>query len=194
MLYLIRHGETSANQAGLYAGLAEYELTSNGQAQAKNIGDFVTSQLLNGLCIDEIIISSPSNRARITAKIIANYFNGTRVVIDDRINEVDYGKLDGTPIRKGISFVDEAQRENGGLYGVEPIADIKRRAHHFIVDNAEHLDPQSTKIKLAVGHGALWSVIYNLVQSRPLSKVKLQKNYEVISLTTASTSIIDTRK
>lgn len=108
MLYLIRHGETSANQAGLYAGLAEYELTSNGQAQAKNIGDFVTSQLLNGLCIDEIIISSPSNRARITAKIIANYFNGTRVVIDDRINEVDYGKLDGTPIRKGISFIDEA--------------------------------------------------------------------------------------
>lgn len=93
MLCLIRHGETAANQARLYAGLRDYELTSTGRAQAARIGDFILSMLSDTLLIDRLIVSSPLPRARQTAEIIAGALPGTEIVTDSRILEVDYGQL-----------------------------------------------------------------------------------------------------
>lgn len=194
MLGLIRHGETVANEAGLYAGLTEYELTPNGRLQAARIGEFVISNLSKSLLIDRSITSSPISRAYETAEIVADYLPGVSIALDERIREVDYGRLDGAPIKKGISFINEAHRHNGGEFNIEPIAGIQQRATDFITANAEYLDSASPKIKLAVGHGALWSVVAALVRSHPLSGVKIPKNYEIILLTNDSTEIIDTRE
>lgn len=149
--------------------------------------------LSDTLLIDRLIVSSPLPRARQTAEIIAGALPGTEIVTDSRILEVDYGQLDGTPIRKGVSFADEAQQKDGGMYRVEPISNIQQRAGEFLADHIDHLDPQSNKLKLAVGHGALWSVIPFLMQSRPLSEVKIQKNYEIVLLTADRVEIVDTR-
>jgi broad specificity phosphatase PhoE len=194
MLCLIRHGETVANQAGLYAGLTEYELTPTGKSQAVRIGEYILSVYPDNLVIDKSIISSPIGRAHQTAIIISKLLPEADVITDNRIREVDYGFLDGTPIRKGISFIDEAQIVGGGVYGVEPVLNIQRRASDFLKDNEQHLDPKSSKIKLAVGHGALWSVVSALAQSHPLASAKIQKNYEIILLTSNGGQVIDTRK
>ena len=194
MLGLIRHGETVANEAGLYAGLAEYELTPNGRSQAARVGAFVATEFSRDLLIDRSITSSPISRAYQTAEIIAEYLPGADIIVDERIREVDYGTLDGKPIRKGVSFINEAHRHGGGEFSVEPAASIRQRASDFIADNAEYLDPTSRKIKLAVGHGALWSVASAIAQSHPLFNVKIPKNYEIILLTSDSARIIDTRE
>lgn len=194
MLGLIRHGETVANEAGLYAGLAEYELTLNGRSQAARVGAFIATELSKDLLIDGPIISSPISRAYQTAEIITGHLPGVDIVLDERIREVDYGRLDGEPIRKGLSFINEAYRHNGGEFEVEPAASIRQRASNFIADNAEYLDPMSRKIKLAVGHGALWGVASALVQAHPLLNAKIPKNYEIILLARDSASVIDTRE
>ena len=82
---------------------------------------------------------------------------------------------------------------NGGRFGVETAAHVDRRVRAFISDNTEYLDASSDKIKLAIGHGALWGVTTTLVESRPIRSARIPKNYEVTLLSGRSVEIIDTR-
>lgn len=87
MLVLVRHGEATANAAGLLLGRSDAPLTETGRAQAEAIGARLGRVAR--------LVSSPLRRALDTAEALAT---GVAVEIDDRWVEVDYGIYEGQPL------------------------------------------------------------------------------------------------
>jgi broad specificity phosphatase PhoE len=84
MLILIRHGESTANAAGLLLGRTDADLTDRGRLQAAAARPFLGP--VRGFT------SSPLRRALDTAAILA----GERPIeVDERWVEVDYGEYEG---------------------------------------------------------------------------------------------------
>lgn len=91
-LYFLRHGESQANLNGLFAGQKENSpLTDLGRQQAQ-----AAAKTLQGRHITAIV-SSPLERARQTAAIVANSLGIKDISIDNRLAEYDMGALTGTP-------------------------------------------------------------------------------------------------
>jgi broad specificity phosphatase PhoE len=84
VLYLVRHGRTSANANGLLQGRLDPPLDEIGRKQAKAIAALVGPV--------DTVISSSLLRALQTAE----YFD-TPVTIDDRWIELAYGEYEGVP-------------------------------------------------------------------------------------------------
>lgn len=108
-LYVIRHGQSTANENKVMAGHANVNLTEKGKEQAE-----VAAQKLKNIPID-IMFCSPLNRALDTAKII----NSIRekeipMIIKDELTEVDYGIYEG--VKKSNfdynSFWDYSEKNN----------------------------------------------------------------------------------
>jgi len=118
MLLLVRHGESTANAAGLLLGRTDVELTELGRRQAAAVA--------RDLGPVRRVISSPLRRALETAQVIAA---GAAVSVDERWIEVDYGELEGRPLDRVPSEVwrqwrtDPEYRPQGG----EPLAAVRRR-------------------------------------------------------------------
>lgn len=115
-LYLLRHGQTTANAAGHYSGLADVALTQAGQEQAK-----AAAAALRGRGI-EAIVASPLQRAQDTAAIVAKEL-GLDVETDEDLRELDFGTWEGItpqeaaqrdPALHADFFVDTATAAPGG--------------------------------------------------------------------------------
>jgi broad specificity phosphatase PhoE len=91
VLFLVRHGQTAANAAGLLLGRADPPLTELGRRQA--------TALAAALPVPSRVVASSLGRARETAAAF-----GQPVEVDDRWVEMDYGELDGRP----VGSVDDA--------------------------------------------------------------------------------------
>lgn len=87
MLVLIRHGETTANAAGLLLGRLDVELSAKGRVQVGALAPHVTSASL--------LLSSPLRRALDTAEGLGL---GLPAQVDERWIELDYGSYDGLPV------------------------------------------------------------------------------------------------
>ncbi len=87
MLIVVRHGRTEANASGLLLGRRlDPALDDLGRRQA--------GELARALPADARVVTSPLRRTRETAEAL-----GREVDVDDRWIELDYGELDGTPLR-----------------------------------------------------------------------------------------------
>lgn len=84
MLVLIRHGEATANAAGLLLGRSDVELTDNGRRQAAALG--------TSLGPVSSLVTSPLRRAVDTAGALGL---GVAATVDHRWVEVDYGEFEG---------------------------------------------------------------------------------------------------
>ncbi len=86
-LLLVRHGESTWNAAGRWQGRADAPLSELGRQQAKmaaaTLGTF------------DAIVSSPLERARDTALVIAEELGQGPVLIEDRLIERDAGEWSG---------------------------------------------------------------------------------------------------
>jgi probable phosphoglycerate mutase len=91
-LYFLRHGQSEANVAHVFAGQKENSpLTELGKQQAEMAADDLKNANITK------IVSSNLMRAKQTAEIVANKLGVSDVTIDDRIAEYDMGVLTGTP-------------------------------------------------------------------------------------------------
>ncbi|MEX2099903.1 MAG: histidine phosphatase family protein [Acidimicrobiia bacterium] len=86
MLLLVRHGQTAANADGLLLGRADPPLSEIGRHQAAALAARVPP--------DARIVASPLRRARETADAFGRAYE-----TDDRWIELNYGELDGVPLR-----------------------------------------------------------------------------------------------
>jgi len=87
VLIVVRHGRTEANASGLLLGQRlDPALDDLGRRQAAALAAALPSAAR--------VISSPLRRARDTASAF-----GLTVEVDERWIELDYGDLDGTPLR-----------------------------------------------------------------------------------------------
>jgi 2,3-bisphosphoglycerate-dependent phosphoglycerate mutase len=106
-LVLLRHGQSTANAAGLFTGILDPGLSPSGAAEARAAAQLLTT---NGLVPDAVLVS-PLGRAEQTAAIVAAELNlpaGT-VSTDWRLNERNYGALTGRHKDDVRAEVGEAQ-------------------------------------------------------------------------------------
>lgn len=132
MLILVRHGRTDANRSGLLLGRLDVDLDPTGVAQAAAVAAAVGR-------VDRVV-SSPLVRTRRTAEAF-----GLPVEVDDRWVELDYGDLDGTPLRDVPASQWAAWRRDLGWRppGGESLADLGvrvRAACEDLADDARERD------------------------------------------------------
>jgi broad specificity phosphatase PhoE len=137
VLVLLRHGQSSANAAGLLTGRGDVPLTEVGRRQA--------AALASSLGPVTRLISSPLARARDTAALLSLEVEPE---IDERWIEIDYGELEGRPLGQ----LDEAQwrrwRADPGFRpaGGETLAEVGLRVRAaldelFAEEGADARDP-----------------------------------------------------
>jgi len=126
VLLLCRHGRTAANARGLLLGRADPPLDEVGEAQAAALASALPSVTR--------VVSSPLGRARQTAAAF-----GLPVEVDERWIELDYGTLDGQPLRDVPGSVWQRWREDPSFVpaGGESLVDLGRRVRHACDELAE---------------------------------------------------------
>lgn len=103
LIYVVRHGETTANQEGRLQGWSDDPLSEAGVRLAE-----LTGQALKGVRFDACF-ASPLQRARITAELLLRESGNGEVPItlEDRLKEVNMGEWEGKRFRPGEREVDE---------------------------------------------------------------------------------------
>jgi broad specificity phosphatase PhoE len=104
MLVLLRHGESTANAAGLLLGRTDAPLTEKGERQAAALAALLGPVVR--------VVSSPLARARDTAAALGL---GLPVEIDDRWVEVDYGEHEGRPLGEVPAEIWQRWRTDPGF-------------------------------------------------------------------------------
>ncbi|KAK5132048.1 hypothetical protein LTR08_000385 [Meristemomyces frigidus] len=177
-LYLIRHGETVDNVAGLYAGVRDSALTNHGTDQARRLGEYFANHVKL-----THIFSSPLSRALKTAEAVRKAQSGLNlhdaaataqsldiVKVPDLI-EQNFGYYEGKPFyarsdpkKTGRQVHYDTHKDDPGFVDVESKESISRRADCFL---DVHLLPlfEETAIGnplvvVVVSHGILLSTLW----------------------------------
>lgn len=137
-LFLIRHGETVDNVAGLYAGSRDSALTNHGVEQTKRLGDFFAKQ---GIQLTHIF-SSPLTRAYKTAEAIQKAqkdSSALEIVKVSDLRERDFGRFEGKPYsseEKTYNTETKTHERKTGcqLDGIESAESLGKRSDSFIED------------------------------------------------------------
>lgn len=87
-LYLVRHGESEANQLGIYSGFLDTKLTEKGETQAK-----ACQKLLKHIKFDKVICSD-LQRAHKTACIVSG-LNEEELIVKEGLREMNFGRWEG---------------------------------------------------------------------------------------------------
>ncbi len=157
MIYFVRHGESEANQRGVFAGQKEDSiLTEKGKEQARATAQEIKKENLK---IDKII-SSPLKRAKETAEIIASEigFDIQNISFDKRVIEYDMGSLTGTPIHK-ISSLALISAENA-----ENVDDFRGRVFECIKDLSKN--PKNILIVSHAGVGRILETVRENMEAK----------------------------
>ncbi|MBM7544029.1 histidine phosphatase family protein [Periweissella beninensis] len=91
--YLIRHGQTAANAAGLKQGIINTEITKLNKLGIKQVESL---QAVFDISFANQIIASPLDRTQHTANIL-NKSAMLPFTTDERLLEISYGSWDGRP-------------------------------------------------------------------------------------------------
>ena len=102
-LYLIRHGTTDSNLAGVFQGKLDTSLNERGMEQAR-----LLAQRFAGVHLDRVYVSA-LQRARQTAQLLCGQ-TGAPCTILPALNEIDLGQLEGQS-KSGWGQFPEAIRQ-----------------------------------------------------------------------------------
>ena len=132
-IYLIRHGESVANAAGIYQGQSfDTPLTVTGQKQAQ-----VLAQITNQLPVDKIY-SSPLKRTIETAAIINRQLK-LKLATDRRLMEINHGSWKGKSLKQfnarelKLFHHWQTQPAKVKMIGGETVSQVSRRWADFVV-------------------------------------------------------------
>ena len=149
-LYLVRHGESEANAAGVFAGQTDSPLTPKGREQAK-----VVAKALRPVHFDRIV-TSPLSRTKDTAAEIAAG-RDIRVEVFDDLKEIDVGIAAGKPFDelRGLPGAtgDDGWRQWPGGESLEQVLTRSLR----VIDRLVAESPGKTIC--VVGHGGVTRIV-----------------------------------
>ena len=175
-LYLIRHGETVDNVAGLYAGVRNSTLTNHGVEQTERLGDYLAR---NGAKFTHVF-ASPLSRAYKTAEAVvaaqakaaAEEEDWSRldlgIITVPDIIERDFGFYEGKPFhsRPGSKSYtgagdNDKDKSRPGFVDVESEESMARRIESFLDDQLIPVFEDDFKeqecVVAIVSHGMLLS-------------------------------------
>lgn len=123
----IRHGQTYWNKNGIMHGQYDIPLNNTGIKQAKNISYELKNEHF------DICFSSPLKRAKTTSyQILINHKN-TKIFFDDRLKELNKGKLEGKHLNSEKLLKDE--NKNFLIkFNIESKNDFYNRVKNFIIE------------------------------------------------------------
>lgn len=162
-IYLIRHGETDWNQAGLLQGQTDIALNVQGLEQAREAAERLKEVPF------EIAFCSPLIRAKRTAETIIGDRKIT-LTTDERLRELNFGPWEGVDIR---TIKDAASQPftNPGSYippeGAESFAQLYKRSGEFVDQVLLPLEGTYETV-LVVAHGGVNRSILNPVLNIPV--------------------------
>ena len=148
MIYLVRHGQTLQNRAGLLQGRSDFPLNEMGREQARRVGAFFREQ---GVRFDAVY-TSPLRRAVQTAALIAGETVPLRV--DERLIEMDYGPYEGMDLRAPAPEVLAFFRDFVNVpapAGMEKLSAVTARLGAFL----EQLQPEAEERDILVSTHAI---------------------------------------
>jgi broad specificity phosphatase PhoE len=141
-LLLLRHGETEWSISGQHTGSTEIDLTENGRTQAKLAGG-----VLSGLnLVDPLVISSPRQRALVTAELAGLTVNE----ISPLLAEWDYGEYEGVTTKEIRKTDPDWLVWTHGCPGGESVAQVSERADRAIAMAMEYMESHDV---VFVSHG-----------------------------------------
>lgn len=152
-LYLLRHGQSEANEHHIIAGSHDSPLSPTGIAQAEFAGE--TAKRFFGF---DLIVTSPMSRALQTARIVARQvdYPAEKILVMNDLRERNLGEVEG----KDYS---EAPHHNGNyedaenVPGVEPIEDLLTRVKG-VLDQLHERPEQNILIVAHNGCGRMLKV------------------------------------
>ncbi|GEN46194.1 histidine phosphatase family protein [Alkalibacillus haloalkaliphilus] len=142
---LIRHGITEWNSLGKAQGISDIPLNDQGEKQAIELGN----RLLSEQSWD-LIISSDLTRAKETANIISSRVDLPIKNFDERIRELDCGKIEGTTEVERVQIWGSNWRDCD--LGMERFESVANRGIEFLEEVRREY---SGRRILVVSHGAL---------------------------------------
>ena len=153
------HSTTTDNEAGIATGWLPGELSDAGREQAHQLGQ---RRLDDGIAA---IYVSDLKRAFDTVEIA---FAGTAltVVVDARLRECDYGRLNGAP--KNVLDAERARRVDEPWPGGETYRDVVTRTRSLLKDVHSQWDGSRV---LWVGHSANRWALDHLILGRDLNEM-----------------------
>jgi probable phosphoglycerate mutase len=102
----LRHGESTANKLGIITASDDVTVT---RLTADGIGQVCrAAEKLKASASIDFIFSSPLQRTRETAAIVASSFN-KKVVIEDRLKEPAYGEFEGKPFLEYLKLFSKPE-------------------------------------------------------------------------------------
>lgn len=143
--YLLRHGQTDWNLEGKLQGHKDIPMNSNGVKQITEIAERLREMNFQVDCI----ISSPLDRARESARIVAERigFEGS-IIYDEDFLERSFGLAEGLVYHREINLDDEK-------YCAESVEDVCKRAKTAI---DKYMSCEDKSI-LIVAHGAILAAV-----------------------------------
>ena len=163
--YVMRHGQSLANTAGLIVshpenGLNGYGLSDKGRQQV------VTAINACGLPATTRIFSSDFKRARETAEITHQLLScQDGIELDTRLRERYFGDLElGPDNRYPEVWAFDQSSPDHREFGVEPVASVIQRAHAVLLDCEENLNNETC---LLIAHGDILQILQTLFYGLP---------------------------
>ncbi|PWQ99899.1 histidine phosphatase family protein [Leucothrix pacifica] len=167
--FIIRHGQSLANQQGLIVSTPEngvngYGLSDHGKAQVKN-------SLSQCRSISDVscIISSDFKRAYETAQIALDYLQGTvaDIVLEEALRERNFGDFELSKSGHYQAVWDaDALDSTHTQYQVESAASVMSRVSQLILTLEERYTGQSI---LLVSHGDTLQILQIAFGKQPAS-------------------------
>ncbi len=173
-IFVVRHGESEANAAGLMAGTYDTPLTKSGHAQTKKAGTDLKGEGI------ELVVCSPLTRTRQTAANIAREvgYDPDKIVENELFIERNFGPYEGRDYQEYLAHHDAGKLEDG----VEEIADL----HARVVRGFDWLRSRPEKVIVVASHGSTGRMVKIVAREMPHSDFHLIErigNAEVFEFT-----------
>lgn len=179
VIYLIRHGETNWNRQNRLQGTEDIALNEKGLRQA-----VVCAEAFADVPVD-CVVSSPLQRAKVTADIISVRTGVAPVIVEEGLTERDFGKLSGITLQDRKTMLAQ-----DGALGMEPSEELTARLMRVL---NRYLSENKHAAVIAVSHGAsINAVLAHLTNGEIGTGKTTLKNTCISKLTvTDETFVID---
>jgi len=188
MIYLVRHGQTEWNKAGIKQGWLDSPLTSKGKRQAQLVAKFLAKYSLGE------IVCSPLGRTVQTTKIITDFLSSNIPVRSfDWLREINVGDFSGqSKTWVELNYPGFYKQRTANLESKfntrfpngESLHDVYNRVKEPLLD----LDAIHNKTNLViVGHEGINRIIRSVLLNKdPIDYLNLhQANNEIVTLNLA---------
>jgi probable phosphoglycerate mutase len=141
-LFLVRHGETEWSRTGQHTSVTELALTEEGRRQAEILRGHLDPDTF------QLVLSSPRERARETARL-AGFTAANEPVVDDDLVEWAYGDYEGLTSPQIRETDPDWQLWRDGCPGGESPAEVTARLTRVV----QRVRDSGVDRAIAFGHG-----------------------------------------